>query len=162
MINTFFIGDTHFGHKNIIGYNRPEFDNIEHMNNTMIERWNAVVRPKDVVWHLGDVAFGKHNLHYLAQLNGDLRLILGNHDTYPLEEYQRYFRKIFGCNQYKQCILTHMPIHPNQFFRFKLNIHGHIHHKDVAMMMDKRYFNVCADHVNLTPVAWEDIKKCLD
>lgn len=158
MINVFFIADTHFGHKNIIGYNRPEFDNLEHMHTTMIDRWNAIVRPKDIVWHLGDVAFGKDNLHYLAQLNGDLRLILGNHDTIPIEKYQLYFRRIFGTVAYKKAILTHVPIHPQQFFRFKLNIHGHVHHKDPVLMQDKRYFNVCADHVNLTPVAWEDIK----
>lgn len=158
MINVFFIGDTHFGHKNIIGYNRPEFENLEEMHEAMIERWNAVVRPKDIVWHMGDVCFGKFNMHYLAQLNGEKRLVLGNHDHYPIEDYMLYFKRVFGVTEYKGCILTHVPIHHQQFYRFKLNIHGHVHHKDPVLMASDKYFNVCADHINLTPIAWEEIK----
>lgn len=157
MNRVFFIGDTHFGHRNIIGYNRPEFDNLEQMHEAMIERWNNVVGKNDIVFHLGDVAFGKHNLHYLAQLNGRKKLILGNHDTYDIIEYHRYFDRIFGCVEYKGCILTHVPIHPMQFFRFRLNIHGHVHHKDPVLMASDKYFNVCADHINLTPIAFDDI-----
>ena len=159
MINTFFIGDTHFGHKNIIGFNRPEFDDLAEMHECMIERWNAVVRPKDIVYHLGDFAFGKTWVPAIApQLNGTKHLILGNHEHKDIDIYKYDFKKLFGCTGYKQCILTHIPIHPQQFFRWKLNIHGHVHHKDEELMNDRRYFNVCADHINLTPIAWEDIK----
>ena len=159
MINVFFIADLHLGHKNIIGYNRPEFNNLEEMHEAIVDRWNAVVRPKDVVYVLGDVAFGKQNIHYMAQLNGRKHLVLGNHDTCDIKEYQLYFDHIWGCIGYKNCILTHIPIHPQQFYRFTVNIHGHVHHEDQQLMKDWRYFNVCADHTNLTPVAWEDIKK---
>lgn len=158
MINVFFIADTHFGHKNIIGYNRPQFNDIEEMNNAIVENWNKVVKPKDIVWHLGDVAFGKDNIHYLAQCNGVKRLVMGNHDTYHVDEYKYYFDRIFGCNQYKQAFLTHIPIHTQQFYRTKLNIHGHVHHEDPLLMASDRYFNVCADHIGLTPINWEDIK----
>ena len=162
MIETYFIGDTHFGHKNIIGYNRPEFDNLEEMHEAMIERWNEVVRPKDNVYHLGDVCFGKDNMHYLAQLNGKKRLVLGNHDHYPIADYMLYFDRVFGCTEYKGCVLTHIPIHPQQFYRFKLNIHGHVHHKDPLLTASDKYFNVCADHTNLTPIHWDVIKEQRD
>ena len=158
MINTFFIADLHLGHRNIIGYNRPEFDDVEEMHTAIVDRWNAVVRPRDNVYFLGDVCFGKHNMHYMAQMNGKKRLVLGNHDHYPMEDYLLYFDRVFGCTEYKGCILTHIPIHPQQFFRFKLNIHGHVHHKDEVLVNDPRYFNVCGDHINLTPIAWEEIK----
>jgi len=159
MKEIFFIADTHWGHKNIIGYNRPQFKDVYEMNDTLVENWNKVVKPKDIIWHLGDVAFGKDNLFYLAQCNGEKRLVLGNHDTYPMTEYLQYFDKVFGAIGYKEAILTHIPVHKQQFFRFKYNIHGHVHHHDPILEMEERYYNVCADHINLTPINWEDIKQ---
>ena len=156
MINTFFIGDLHISHKNIIGFCRPEFDSIDEMNETMIERWNAVVCPKDNVWHLGDVCFGRHNMHMMSRFNGNIRLVMGNHDHYPVEEYLLYFKKLVGVTQYKQCVLTHIPIHPQQFYRFALNIHGHLHEMKID---DPRYFNVSCEQLNYTPIAWEEIKE---
>ena len=56
-MKTFFIADTHFGHKNIIKYcNRP-FANIEEMNETLIENWNKAVSAEDAVYILGDFAY---------------------------------------------------------------------------------------------------------
>lgn len=159
MTEVFFTADLHLGHRNIIGYNRPEFDNLEQMHEAIVERWNHVVRPKDVVYVVGDVAFGKDNIHYLAQMNGRKHLIMGNHDTYHVKEYELYFDHIWGCIGYKHCIITHIPIHPQQFYRFKLNIHGHLHHVDKDLAKDQRYYNVCMDHHDLTPVAWDLIKK---
>jgi calcineurin-like phosphoesterase family protein len=157
MINTFFIGDLHFSHKNIIGYCRPEFDNIDEMNETLIDRWNSVVRPRDNVWFMGDVCFGKHNMHLVGRLNGELRLVLGNHDHYPIEDYLLYFKKIVGVTDYKGCALTHIPIHPQQFYRWKLNIHGHMHEKSIDD--DPRYFNVSCEQLNYIPIEWEQIKE---
>jgi calcineurin-like phosphoesterase family protein len=52
----FFTSDTHFNHKNIIKLcNRP-FTSIEEMNEKIIENWNNIVKPEDIVWHLGDFA----------------------------------------------------------------------------------------------------------
>ena len=49
----------------------------------MIRAWNAVVRPQDIVWHLGDFAY-KCTIEYAesvrARLNRRIRLIRGNHD----------------------------------------------------------------------------------
>jgi len=174
VINVFFIADLHFGHKNIIGFCRPQFQDEFEMADKLIVNWNKVVGPKDVVYVLGDVAFGKNNLHYMSQLNGRKHLVMGNHDVYAIEEYTPYFDHIWGCNNYKGSILTHIPIAPTQFYRWKLNIHGHIHAKndhviriagdivqgdDRVILADKRYFNVCADHIDLTPIHWEEIKQ---
>lgn len=141
MINTWFTSDHHFGHKNIIEYEKKSrpFETVEEMNEIMIDRWNKVVKPQDKVYHLGDFAFGKKNIAIAERLNGRKILILGNHDCYPMTEYQPYFYKIFGILYWKKCILSHMPIHSyNQNDHVKsygiiapsfLNLHGHLHSK---------------------------------
>ena len=45
----YFIADTHFNHANIIKYcNRP-FENTVEMNEYIIQKWNLVVKEKDIV-----------------------------------------------------------------------------------------------------------------
>lgn len=45
----------------------------------MIAKWNDRVARGDTVYHLGDFAFCDHT-PYLRRLNGQKRLIVGNHD----------------------------------------------------------------------------------
>jgi len=84
----FVISDTHFNHANIIKYcNRP-FESVYWMNEKMINNWNAVVRPQDIIIHCGDFAFTSHSNTKAAaeiaaltnSLNGHKILIKGNHD----------------------------------------------------------------------------------
>lgn len=78
----FFTSDTHFGHKNIIEYCQRPFKTVDEMNQVLIDNWNAVVKPEDTIYHLGDVAFLKQEAAYkiIQQLNGNKILIRGNHD----------------------------------------------------------------------------------
>jgi calcineurin-like phosphoesterase family protein len=152
MSRVFVISDTHFGHKRICefeGIARP-FASVEEHDRELVARWNAVVKPKDTVWHLGDVFFGKDGHLVLAALNGLKKLVLGNHDHYPLAIYQQYFSKVFGAAEWGGCILTHVPVHPNQLEkRYRLNVHGHMHSKKLD---DPRYVCVSAEHTGLAPV----------
>jgi len=84
-MSTLFTSDTHFGHANIIKYcNRP-FSSPWEMDEALVTNWNNVVTPDDVVYHLGDFAFG-HGVaqEYISKiakrLNGDIHLIRGNHE----------------------------------------------------------------------------------
>lgn len=77
-----FTSDTHYHHKNIIKYcNRP-FETVEQMNDVLIEEYNKVVGPDDIVYHLGDFSFcpSSEVENILSQLNGRKTLIHGNHD----------------------------------------------------------------------------------
>jgi calcineurin-like phosphoesterase family protein len=82
------VSDTHFGHANILTFKSPDgslmraFASTAEMDDHMIQQWNAVVRPQDHVYHLGDVAMRRDQLPTVKALNGHLRLVLGNHDIY--------------------------------------------------------------------------------
>lgn len=154
----FVISDTHFGHEAVLRFEpsfRP-FSSIQEHDEALVERWNSVVRQGDTVWHLGDVYFGGKDNHYiLARLNGRKHLVMGNHDAYPLDCYSKYFTRIFGAASLRNCILTHVPVHPSQLeFRFKYNIHGHMHSHIIG---DPRYINVSAEQTDLTPVLLDEL-----
>jgi calcineurin-like phosphoesterase family protein len=77
-----FTSDTHYWHTNVIRYcNRP-WATVEEMNAGLIERHNAVVKPQDDVYHMGDLAMAgtKKIAEVMRQLNGRHHLVMGNHD----------------------------------------------------------------------------------
>lgn len=79
MSKTFVIGDTHFNHINIIGYEMRPFIDINQMNNTMIINWNNNVGKRDHVIINGDFAFF-NCAEIIQHLQGYKTLILGNHE----------------------------------------------------------------------------------
>ena len=171
MSEIWFTSDTHFGHKNILEYEKEArpFDTVEEMNNAIITNWNKTVGKKDTVFHLGDFAFGRSSIGIAGQLNGRKKLIMGNHDTYSCHIYLAHFERLFGCYYWRRCILTHIPVHPEHLgSRFFLNAHGHMHSKvvktgvhyaveekafgEMVWVSDQNYFNVSTEQNNLTPI----------
>ncbi len=79
----FFTADHHFGHANIIPQCRRPFNDVREMDEAMVERWNAVVKARDDIWHVGDFAyraFSEATDRTFRRLHGRKRLIIGNHD----------------------------------------------------------------------------------
>lgn len=163
-MTTFFIADTHFGHKSIINFrHKPSgysFESFEEHDEYLIERWNAVVTKRDTVWVLGDVAWNKRSLQHFARLRGTKRVVLGNHDTLGAHAYLEHFVKLYGAAEAKfnglPLLLTHIPAAPQQVRpRYEFNIHGHTH----TRYGPSRTQHICvsADHIGLTPVALETL-----
>jgi len=77
-----FTADTHFGHTAIICHCSRPFLSVAEMDEALIARWNAVVSPGDIVYHLGDFALGSIQKikEYRQRLRGRIILIRGNHD----------------------------------------------------------------------------------
>ncbi len=178
MSEVFVISDTHFFHHKVVQFEataRP-FATVEEMNEKIVDNWNKTVTKRDKVFHLGDVLFGGHkNLDILDRLNGQKVLILGNHDEkISAHQWLTKFRDLHGALKYDNCILTHVPVHPSQFYRFDANVHGHLHSKVVTKSVtvwggvgigqyiedvpDDRYINVSCEQINLTPIAWSEIR----
>ncbi len=98
----FFTSDNHWGHKNIITYCARPFltadgqPDLHWMNRTMTERWNAVVGPRDTVYHLGDFSMHKHVgaiRDCRKKLNGRIILVRGNHDRSNQQMLQAGFEE---------------------------------------------------------------------
>lgn len=171
--NIFVISDTHFSHKRVLEFRdakgnliREGFQDVQHMDEMIIEKWNNTIKPNDIVYHLGDVAFALNTNplgRILPRLMGRKRLIMGNHD-YEASDYVPYFEKVmswrqFGTDMFKRpIVLTHFPLHESAF-RYRaggdgINIHGHIHEKDAPT---EAHRNVSVEKINYTPVAIEDL-----
>jgi len=54
MPNTWFTADFHLGHTIIIRYCSRPFATVEDMDQAIVERLNASVKPNDVLYFLGD------------------------------------------------------------------------------------------------------------
>lgn len=83
--NVWVTSDCHFGHLNILKYcpeTRP-FETIEEHDQAIIDNWNSVVEDGDDVIVVGDFFMGPVDTidRILPQLNGNITLIVGNHDS---------------------------------------------------------------------------------
>jgi calcineurin-like phosphoesterase family protein len=182
-VNRFVISDTHFGHTNSwekfklpCGAPLRPFTSNEEMDETMIERWNAKVKPTDTVYHLGDVVINQKHLHLVSRLNGRKILIRGNHDIFKDKQYAEVgFEQIHGVRVFvDKFILSHIPLHPECVTeRFKVNVHGHLHANEImgwwkhgyaedTEMPDPRYLCVSVEHTNYEPLHFDEVQARID
>lgn len=176
MPSVFLTSDTHFGHAGVCRFMRDDgvtklrpWDNPDEMDEEMIRRWNDTVRPGDKVYHLGDVVINRKALKTLSRLNGDKVLIKGNHDIFRLEEYTPYFRDIRAYHVMNGMILSHIPVHESNLYRFGTNIHGHLHSNRVMVynrhtreeQVDPRYWCACVEQTDFRPILFEDAIKAI-
>lgn len=155
MSQVYFISDTHFGHKNILKFSRGfrYGETIEQHDQWLIAQINSVVKKRDILYILGDLAFGNENLKNLDKVNAQKSLVLGNHDKGDMSLYMPYFQCIYGMKKYKGFWLSHAPLHP-QSRRGLFNICGHVHQNSVP---DPHYINVSVEVLNGVPLSFEQI-----
>ena len=90
----FFTADEHHLHKNIIRHCSRPFKNIDIMSKTIIDNANTILAPGDVLYHIGDWAWGGGERKRLFESlmvrykEGVIHhLILGNHDSMKPFDY---------------------------------------------------------------------------
>jgi calcineurin-like phosphoesterase family protein len=177
MSKIYFTSDLHFNHSKDFIYEPRGFANVDQMNEAIILRHNSVVTPEDEVYILGDLCLGgtnalEHNKRLIERLNGNLHIILGNHDSLPriqmywdlrnIAEFPVYAAtlKYAGYNFY----LSHYPTLTANYDDDKplkkkvINLCGHSHTKDKFSDMDKGIiYHVEQDAHDCYPVLLDDI-----
>lgn len=152
----------------------------------IVSRWNSFVRPDDTVWVLGDVGFGRivHFADSLAQLNGKLELVPGNHDEpWPgnRDAYKHqatwlhYFHSIQAFARLRinrrVVLLSHFPYEldhtdPPRALQYRLRdygeilLHGHLH-RDPPVTVHGHEIHVGLDMWSLAPVTLTTIEGCI-
>ena len=123
MKDIWLISDTHFNHADILTFSdkvgKPvrDFSSVDTMNQCMMDNWAKVVKPNDIVYHLGDVLFGHNKVDWMQanfdKLPGKKHLVLGNHDNPKL------MTSILDASEHNS-ILSKIPINSDKIFEHKL------------------------------------------
>jgi len=146
-MTTFFTSVSVFAHKKIIELTKRPFETVEQMNNAIIERWNSVVSPQDTVYHLGDFTLGGLTIFYkyFYQLNGNMKIVPGNHDRKWLKDYNgdgefEILPPLYLFNHGDiNIVLCHYPLLEWQgIYRGWTHLYGHVHGsiKGVGLSLD--------------------------
>jgi len=156
--------DTHFSHTNIIKYCSRPFANAEEMNEVLIENWNKVVKPGDLVYHLGDVVMGGTQDEFKKlwpRLTGRKRLVVGNHDDVKFLAGGGFFDKVMLWRVWNDLglLFSHVPVHQSSIHervirQDGMNVHGHTHTNGPPK---GPYVCVCTELTNYTPIHIEQL-----
>lgn len=127
-----------------------------------VKRINSKIGKYDTLVILGDIG----DVGWVKKLRGYKVLITGNHDAgaslykrriYWTPEDPAYDNRLFdevyegALIVSEKLILSHEPID----FSYALNIHGHDH--SMWSKSDDMHWNVCAEHINYTPICLKHI-----
>jgi calcineurin-like phosphoesterase family protein len=147
-VTTFYTSDLHFGHANIIGYCDRPWETVEEMNAGLVDNWNKVVSNEDTVFVLGDLCWGdpRKYTEYLTALNGEKRLVPGNHDfAWEGHSRQRGVDTLAQCGWIVESSIIHRTINDELV---KL---CHFPYRDVA---DEQYGDQYVEHRPINLRAW--------
>jgi calcineurin-like phosphoesterase family protein len=155
-MSIFFTSDTHFGEARRIKVDKRPFRSVADQDKALIARWNAVVRPKDEVYHLGDFSNAKDARrigNLLRALNGRKHLIVGNNDSEAAIASKAwasvgYYAEIEVAG--KLLILCHYPFRTwHSMGKGSIDLHGHSHGK---LKEATRQYDVGVDVFDFRPV----------
>ena len=166
----FFTSDTHFGHANIIKYCKRPFKDVDEMDDKLIENWNAKVPNDAIVFHLGDFSF-KFISVYRKHLNGDIHLIMGNHDKEDFAVYNDLFEGVKSYHELKihngpdvqKIVLFHYPILSwSSRMHGAWHLYGHVHEKDMGPLEGTRSLNICVEKTDYSPLSLLEVKQRIE
>ena len=180
-----FTSDWHLGHENIIRFCKRPFNDAKEMDEALLTYHNELVKPYDHVYHLGDVSMERGSkvkqeefIKQVDKFHGHKRLLLGNHDHFPIKCYAEVFEEIRGSGRWIENILfSHFPVHPSSMGGCIANVHGHIHDnpspKPVTYVpypevwnpetprtdsVYQPYVNICVEQTGYKPISLDELK----
>ena len=172
MNDIWFSADTHFAHNKSFICEPRGFSTADEMNEVIIERWNKLVKPNDIVYHLGDVFLNNNEvgIECFKRLNGQIFMIWGNHDTDVKKDLLARECNILG-GWYSYLIkydklslyLSHYPsitanYDEKHFNQHVINLHGHTHQQKNFLYVDNPFmYHVGMDSHNCMPVHIDEV-----
>jgi calcineurin-like phosphoesterase family protein len=172
MSDVFLTSDLHFCHNQEFLYKPRGFNSVDEMNEAIVERWNSVVKPDDMVFVLGDFMLNDNEkgIEYIKRLNGWLLAVWGNHDSVARQEFIYGHHPIIMnmgyAHQFKHnkltCYLSHYPTltanyDEKHFNQHVINFHGHTHQQTNWLNPANPFmYHVGLDSHNCTPVHIEE------
>ena len=173
-----FTSDTHFGHANVIRFNKRPFKDVEQMDAILIKNWNSVVGYQDDVYHLGDFSLtsAERSLRILEQLNGRIHLIKGNHEKSVLEK--SFTREKFawikdyyelkvddpdarGKHGQQSIVLLHYAMKVwNKSHHGSWHLYGHSH-GSLPDDINSLSFDVGVDSHDYFPISYDEVKRIM-
>lgn len=155
------------------------------MDLNLIQNWNSVVKPDDIVFDLGDFAFATNGRRkeLFNQLNGHHYLILGNHDRvrYPGDKTIGLFEEV---SQQKTLKIDGQVIYLNHFpylcfdgtYRIDnipWQLFGHVHlnsckEKNTGKDFERlkllfpNQYDVGVDFNNYRPISYLEVKEKIE
>lgn len=176
----YFTSDLHLNHDREFIYKARGYDSIKEHDETIIKNWNEMISDDDLVFILGDVIMGqdlKYGLSLLSRLNGNKRIIRGNHDTnHKVEGYIaeslanpkssiqftglesmtfKYGKKTFYLSHYP-ALVENKEV-KKKIWEKVINLHGHTHQKEKFDFSLYQNYCVGLDAHNNRPVSIETI-----
>lgn len=140
----YFTSDPHWGHKNSINWGRPQFTDVNEMNEFLVQRhleWANKLKPEDEFWCLGDL-FSHDYLYVYQKFPCKTVLILGNHDHQAdIPKLKTFFDEVYEYPVWisKKICISHEPVN---MFDDSINVYGHLH----TNIIDKpNYISACLE-----------------
>lgn len=177
MAEIFITSDTHFCHSKSFLWEPRGFACVEDMNEAIVERWNSVVRPDGIVYHLGDMCLSDNAIaiEYIKRLNGTIKWLRGNHDTenrvnevqnacpnvHLIGDMDTSWATILKSGKWT-FYLSHYPTlvgNYNEDYRKFYNLCGHSHYQDRFTDIANKIYHCEMDAHDCYPVNIEEIKQ---
>jgi calcineurin-like phosphoesterase family protein len=162
--NIWFTADAHFFHSKILEYAKRPFKDIIEMNETILKNYNSAISDNDIVFFLGDLAFGEENaLSTLRQMKGTIHFIIGNHDRKYINIIKRRCESV---NDLLDIEIDDQPItlchyamrvwHKSHFDSFMFYGHSHARLPPLGKQWD-----VGVDNNDFEPLSFDDITRIM-
>lgn len=146
----YYISDLHFGHKNVINFDKRPFGTVEEMERVIVTNWNKKIKNSDIVYILGDFCFKGPTewIRLLSILNGEKHLIIGNHDENRINneiakmfKTVQFYKEITDCG--RKVILSHYPIlfYKQAYSSNTYMLYGHVHNNTEEVKFVNKYID---------------------
>lgn len=172
-----FCSDWHFNHDKEFIWKDRGFNSVDEMNEEIVKRHNSVVAEDDDVYVLGDLCMSENieaNKAFIERLNGNIHIVLGNHDTPKRIKMYESCKNVFEIcgyatlRKYKKYsfYISHFPTNTGNYDDDGrglkgciINLCGHIHTKNEFEDMDKGQmsYHIEMDAHDCYPTSAEEI-----